>query len=208
MAEPEEQKSETPRPRSGQTLDTTQLARLFDCTPRHLQRLTADGVLTRARDEDGNEMRGRYEVARNVLAYVRYLKGLARIDDASESEWARLRNERMRAESEMAGLKLKELKGELLRKDDVEFVMTNIITATKNHLLAIASRLARSLVGLKSFTKIREKISAEMERALRELSEWNPSMFKQKNSDYLKGQGADPTSLNGKDEPDEEDEAA
>lgn len=188
------------RPKTAQTLDTTQLARLFDCTPRHLQRLTSDGVLTRARDEDGNELRGRYEVARNVLAYVKYLKGLARIDDASESEYQRLRNERMRHESELSALKLKEVKGELLRKDDVEFVMTNLITATKNHLLAIASRLARTLVGMKNFHKIREKISAEMERALRELSEWSPAIFAQKNEEWLKSQGADPQSLNGHEE--------
>lgn len=194
------------------TLDTTQLARWFDCTPRHIQRLTVEGVLTRARDEEGNEVRGRYEVAATVFAYVRYLKTLAKVDDASETEYQRLRNAKMAAEAAVATIKLKELKGEMLRAGDVDFLLTNLITATKQHLLSIASRVTRTLVpfvaaetGNANFQKIFDAVNAEVERGLRELSEWKPGMFGQEIAGYLMEQGYDESSLNGESE-DEGDE--
>lgn len=170
------------------TLDTAQLARFLDITPRHVFRLTSDGILIRARDEAGNELRGRYDLLPNNVAYIRHLRQQGRFDDASESEYQRQRVGRMRAENEMAQIKLKELKGEMHRATDVEFVMTNMITATKQRLLAIPSRIARLLVGLTSFQKIFDIISAEIESALRELSGYKPEMFKRSNADFLEAE--------------------
>jgi phage terminase Nu1 subunit (DNA packaging protein) len=177
------------------TLDGTQLAQWFDITPRHVQRLTADGILMRARDEDGHELRGRYEVAYNVRAYVIYLRGLAKMDDASESRYAHLRNEKMAAESQLSQIRLNEAKGLIHRSSDVEFVLSNMITAIKSRLLAIPARTARLLVGLTSFQKIYELISTEIELALNELSSYSPSMFFAQNDVYLVKQGADPSTL-------------
>ena len=73
------------------TLDTAQLARFLDITPRHVFRLTNDGVLVRARDEAGNELRGRYELLPNNVSYIRHLRQQGRFDDASESEYQRQR---------------------------------------------------------------------------------------------------------------------
>jgi phage terminase Nu1 subunit (DNA packaging protein) len=179
------------------TLDTAQLARFLDITPRHVFRLTNDGVLNRARDEAGNEIRGRYDLLPNNVAYIRHLRQQGRFDDASESEYQRQRVGRMRAENEMAQIKLKELKGEIHRASDVEFVMTNMITATKQRLLAIPSRIARLLVGLTSFQKIYDTIYTEIELALRELAEYKPEMFAVQNEEYLVKQGVDLASLNG-----------
>jgi hypothetical protein len=41
---------------SATLLDTTQVAKLIDVTPRWVRKLTADGVLTRARDANGEEL--------------------------------------------------------------------------------------------------------------------------------------------------------
>ena len=170
------------------TLDTAQLARFLDITPRHVFRLTNDGVLVRARDEAGNELRGRYELLPNNVSYIRHLRQQGRFDDASESEYQRQRVGRMRAENEMAQIKLKELKGEMHRATDVEFVMTNMITATKQRLLAIPSRISRLLVGKTSFQKIFDLISAEIESALKELSAYKPEMFKREAVDFLESE--------------------
>jgi phage terminase Nu1 subunit (DNA packaging protein) len=179
------------------TLDTAQLARFLDITPRHVFRLTNDGVLVRARDEAGNELRGRYDLLPNNVSYIRHLRQQGRFDDASESEYQRQRVGRMRAENEMAQIKLKELKGEMHRASDVEFVMTNMITATKQRLLAIPSRIARLLVGLTSFQKIYDTIYKEIEMALRELSNYSPEMFAARNREYLAAQGPEANGTNG-----------
>src|SRR5215471_17968812 len=126
-------------------IDTTQLAKLLDTSPRWVQKLTQDGVINRARDADGEELRGRY----NLLAvrdYCRYLRSLARLDDASEARWHALRNEKMAADTEMAHLNLAERKGQLHDARDVEFIMNNMLTYFKQGVLSIPSRVTRLCV--------------------------------------------------------------
>jgi Phage DNA packaging protein, Nu1 subunit of terminase len=190
------------------TIDKGQLAQLLDITPRHVQRLTGDGILTRARDVDGKELMGRYELIANVRSYIKYLRMQARLDDASESKYVMLRNNKMAADSETATLKLAIFKNTLHKADDVEFILTNMFTAMKSRLLAIPSRVTRLVIGQVNFQVIYDLIYTEIELALRELADYNPMMFKRQNDAYLASQGADPTSLNGEayDSSDDEDE--
>ena len=185
-----------------QMIDTSQLAKLVDTTPRWIQKLTNDGVLNRARDADGQELRGRY----NLLAvrdYCRYLRSLARLDDASEARYQALRNEKMAAESEMARLHLLEYKGELHQARDIEFIMNNMLTYFKQRVLSIPSRVARLCVG-KSFREIYDLLSTEIELALRELSGYDRSRFAAQRAEYLEAQGIDLDSLNDDGDEDED----
>src|SRR5215831_2531260 len=191
-------------------IDKTQLAKLLDVTPRHIQRLTNDGVLERARDVDGKELIGRYELVANVRGYIRYLRTQARLDDASESKYVMLRNQKMAAESEQAELRLALMKNKLHRADDVEFILTNMFTAMKANLISIPARVTRLLIGQTKFQVIYDLLSAEINRALLELSQYDPAMFSRQNTAYLASQGADPTSMNGEpgdsDDEDEQDD--
>lgn len=179
------------------TIDTTQLSKLFDITPRHIQRLTVDGVLIRARDDDGKELRGRFEVFANVRAYVKYLREAAKLDDASESKYVRLRNEKMGAESRVAVLKLGLMEKSLHHSRDVEFVITNMITACRARLLAIPSRISHQLVGKKSFKDIYKVIYDEIVLALKELSDYDANTFAQQTDEFLTQIGAELESSNG-----------
>src|SRR5215831_6510846 len=145
------------------TINTTQLARLILLTPRHVNRLTADGVLARATDDDGNELRGRFEMVPNVQAYIRHILARNQLDSPGETQYARLRNERMADEGALTRLRLHELQGKLHRSDDVEFAVTAMITACRSRLLAIPSRISRRLVGKKNFKEIFEIIYGEIE---------------------------------------------
>jgi phage terminase Nu1 subunit (DNA packaging protein) len=178
-------------------VDKTQFAKMLDITPRHIQRLTADGVLERARDKDGKEVIGRYDLMTNIPLYVRYLRTQARLDDVSESKYVMLRNQKMAAENEQAELKLALLKNKVHRADDVEFILTNMFTAMKTNLISIPARVTRLLIGQTKFQVIYDLLSAEIGRALLELSQYDPAIFSRQNTAYLAAQGADPTSLNG-----------
>ena len=183
---------------SANLLDTTQVAKLIDVTPRWVRKLTSDGVLTRARDANGEELQGRY----NLLAvrdYCRYLRSLARLDDASEARHLALKNEKLAAETEMAHLNLAERKGQLHDARDVEFIMNNMLTYFKQRVLSIPSRVARLCVG-KSFREIFDLLSTEIELALRELSSYDRSRFAAQRKEYLEAQGVDLESLNDDDE--------
>ena len=132
-----------------------------------------------------------------MRAYIQYLRTQARLDDASENKYVLLRNQKMAAESETAELKLAIFKNKLHRADDVEFILTNIFTAIKARLLAIPSRVTRLLIGQTNFQVIYDLLYAEIEVVLRELSDPNPQMFARQNTAYLASQGADPTTVNG-----------
>jgi phage terminase Nu1 subunit (DNA packaging protein) len=167
------------------TVDQTQFAKLVGITPRHVRRLTDDGVLQKARDEDGKELRGRYELAFNILAYCNYLRSKARLDDSGSQRYDQLRNEKMAADNRISQHKLHLLEGKLHRADDVEFSWTNILTAVKQRLLSIPSRVARQLKGQTSFRVIYDIIMAEIELALRELSTYKPNMFDAQSEAFL-----------------------
>jgi phage terminase Nu1 subunit (DNA packaging protein) len=187
-----------PRP---STLDTTLLARLLNITPRHLRKLRADGILNRARDEVGDEIEGRYELVASVHAYIKHLQQSARWDDSTETTRARLVNQKLAAEAQIADLRLQQIKGQLHRAVDVEFVLTNMLTAIKQHLLSIPSRVARLLVGLTSFQKIYDIISREIELVLRELSAYSPAMFARQTDEYMAAQAPGPETANGAEAP-------
>src|SRR5262245_60684297 len=142
------------------TISTTELAQWIDVTPRYVQKLTADGVIKRARDKDKNELRGRY-TGLAVRDYVRYLHSRLRLDDDGEARYSALRNERLAAEAEMAQLKLKQIKGQLHHADDIEFCMTHMLTYFKQGVLAIPSRVARQCVG-KKFREIHDLLTTEI----------------------------------------------
>jgi phage terminase Nu1 subunit (DNA packaging protein) len=157
---------------------TGQLALLFGVSVRHVLRLTASGVLAR-RTEDGEVIKGRYDLLPAIRAYCGYLRQAARLDHAGESAFRRERNKKMEAEAEVAELKLKLYKRKLHRTEDVEFVMTTMLTALKSRLLAIPSRTTRQLIGKTNSQEIHGLLFGEIESALRELSEYDPNAFLQ-----------------------------
>src|SRR6516162_2276490 len=186
-------------------IDTSQLAKLCDTSPRWVRKLTSDGVLTRARDAEGEELRGRY----NLLAvrdYCRYLRSLARLDDASEARHLALKNEKLAAETEMAHMNLAERKGQLHDARDVEFIMNNMLTYFKQRVLSIPSRVARLCVG-KTFRDIFDLLSTEIELCLRELSSYDRSRFAAQRAEYLEARGIDLESLNDDKDDEQEDRA-
>jgi phage terminase Nu1 subunit (DNA packaging protein) len=175
----------------------TKLAKLCDITPRQVQVLTAEGVLHRATDDDGKELRGKYpELA--IRDYVRHVRSQGKLDDASETEHSALKNRELRARAEMSELRLRQFKGELHEAGDVEFVMTNMLTFFKQRVLAIPSRISRLLVGKQKFQEIYDLISTEIATCLRELSGYDPSAFAQQAAARLAQEGVDLTNLNGK----------
>jgi hypothetical protein len=169
-------------------MTTAQLAKLVRATPRWILKLTADGVLHRAQDADGSELRGRYS-AHAVGDFCDYLRQQARIDDSSEIRYSALRNERMAAENELSQLTLAERKGQLHNSDDVEFVMTQMLTAFKARTLAIPARVSRSLIGKTKFKEIFDIIMHEIEQCLLELSGYDESKFVKQNREYLSSKG-------------------
>src|SRR5262245_20670157 len=170
-------------------LTTTDFARVIGVETAYIRQLTQRGILRRARDAEGKELMGRYSLL-SVRDYCEHLRASLRIDDASQLRRDALRNEKLAAETETAQIELKQRKGKLHEDVDVEFYMTQMLTAFKSRVLAIPQRCARRCVG-KPFRQILEIIKSEIHLCLRELSGYDRSKFAAANREHLADKGVD-----------------
>ena len=173
-----------------QTVDLSTLARSLDLTPRRVQQLTTEGVLVRARDEEGKELRGRYELVRNNHAYIHYLQARLPIgESAGAADRAAMKAQREAYETEMALIKLNLLRGKVYPAAVVELAITTMVTACKQRLLAIPARVARLLIGCKTFKEAFDLIYHEIELALRELTGYDANYFRKSTEEHVASLG-------------------
>jgi phage terminase Nu1 subunit (DNA packaging protein) len=79
-----------------------------------------------------------------------------------------------KAKREIAELKLGELKNELHKTSDITYLVGNMVVVFRRTLLALPSKMATSLAG-KTPEDINELLTKEINRALKELSEFDAS---------------------------------
>lgn len=179
------------------TYGLSHLAKLLDTTSRNITHLTAGGILSRAADADGKELRGRYP-EKAITEYVRYINNKNRSNDASEAEHNAVKLRKTISEAKMSEHKLELFERKLCYIEHADFIVTNMITFFKQRILAIPSRVARLLVGKKKVREIYEVIDTEIKAALRELSVPSREMIEQQAAAWLARQGDDMSSSNGK----------
>jgi phage terminase Nu1 subunit (DNA packaging protein) len=169
-----------------QTVDTATVARFLLLSPHRVRQLTAEGILEKAHDEKNAEpLRGRFNLLRTVNSYIRYLRSKLAGRAGTVDEYTLARARRMSALADIEQLRLKRIHGKLHRAEDVEFLLTQMITACRQRVLAIPSRCAPYLAGKTNVGEIAEAIRVEVYDALRELSEYDPRKFEAANEEYL-----------------------
>ena len=157
------------------------LASLCVCSERTIQRLTKQGVLLQAKDRKSRKLlRGRYELGDAMPRFVENLRDTISSNDPSDRAYVEARARRMAAAAEMTQIELAHKRGDLLERSRVIFVVGNLLTATKNHLLSLPSRIARQLLphvaaetGNENFRAIYETVNNEVRAALTEVSEFD-----------------------------------
>jgi phage terminase Nu1 subunit (DNA packaging protein) len=156
------------------TVDTTALAELFDITPRYVRKLVAEGILFRARSDDGQELMGRFELAPSVKRYVQFLRHrVAGLDDG-ETEYRRHRTSLMAAQAERARLDLEAFKSTLHRFEDVQAVFAAIYRHIRGRARECALRSARRLSENpkpQDFNLLNALITEEIESCLTDISQ-------------------------------------
>ena len=133
-----------PNPTNNKLVDSKTIAALFDMTPRRVQQLTKEGVITAVKEGNAN----RYDLLPTIQRYIRYLTAKANGREPSkkdsEIEGRRLEAEAdlKRSKADIAALQLKELEGTMHRSEDVEAVMTDLVYSIRSMLAALPGRLA------------------------------------------------------------------
>lgn len=131
-------------------------ARLFNLTPRRVQQLAKDGVIPRAG-------RGEYPLLASVRGYVDFLQKAA----AGQNRKTFDKGERERLASEQAdkvAIENATKRGELVRREDVEQVVTEMVALLASQLDGVAGRVANEVAATNEPSRAREIILREHRR--------------------------------------------
>jgi phage terminase Nu1 subunit (DNA packaging protein) len=168
-----------------ETVDTADVAGFLLLSPQRVRQLAAEGVLEKATDSSGEPLRGRFNLLSTVNSYIRYLRSKLAGRAGTADEYTQARARRMSALADIEQLRLKRIHGKLHRTEDVEFCLTQMITACRQRLLALPSRLCHSLQAKTNPAEIAEILRVEIYAALNELSEYDPAKFEAATEEYL-----------------------
>ena len=141
-------------------VDSKTIAALFDMTPRRVQQLTKEGVITAVKEGNAN----RYDLLPTIQRYIRYLTAKANGREPSKKD-SEIEGRRLEAEADLkrskagiAALQLSELEGTMHRSEDVEAVMTDLVYNIRSMLVALPGRLAVDVTGAEASEIIRTEV--------------------------------------------------
>jgi len=141
-------------------VEVKQLMQAFNVTERYIGQLVKEGM--------PREARGKYDLGKCMLWYLRYLQAVVRRRSGSEipdDQGRTEQRERLRllsAEAELKELELARERGQFIALPDLEKMLTDLVITTKARILAVSPRVAPQLVGMDRLT-----IEAELDKELR-----------------------------------------
>lgn len=153
-----------------QEIKSVELAAIVGKSTRWLRQLTTDGVLKQVG-------RGKYLLGDAIQSYVEHVSGGGKEDDDGKPRLIDHKTEHERIKAEKAALELAEMRGELHASEDVESVMSDMLTAFRQKILAIPTKLSPQITGISEINVIKGRLTAALHEALTELSNYDPDMF-------------------------------
>ena len=159
-------------------VDSKTIATLFELTPRRIQQLTKEGVITATKEGNAN----RYDLLPTIQKYIRYLTAKANGREPSKKD-AEIEGRRLEAEADLkrskADIQLKELEGTMHRSEDVEAVMTDLVYSIRSMLVALPGRLAVDVSSAATAAEASDIIRAEVYKILEELAgyKYDPEVY-------------------------------
>lgn len=123
--------------------------------------------------------KGRYLLFESIQNYIKTLKVQRDIQTAKNNDEISYNEERAKHEQikrMQAELKLALMKGELHKSQDVEAVMTDMLSRIRSRFLQMPTKIAPLLEG-KEAGEIKKILSEEVKEILEELKEYQPKDF-------------------------------
>lgn len=157
------------------TTTALELAKLFDVTDRHIRDLAKEGYIFKTE-------RGVYMLVESIKGYIRYLEEKNNVPADLKEEKLKEEISRIKKDTELKQLRISELRNQLHSADVVREVMTNMLVNMKGKLLSISNKLAPQVIAMDNLAEIQDTIQSEILETLKELSEYSPEMFRNKNT--------------------------
>jgi len=146
-----------------------QLGDVIGVSSRQIERLTVDGVLKTVRSS--SKARGRrYRLDAAVQAFVRHERDCLRekLSRNGNGEYEDARARRMAATAAIEEARAKQITGQLLDRKAATISVVNMVTAIKNHVLALPSRLCRVLARETDVNTVHSILKSHCRGALQE----------------------------------------
>ena len=110
--------------KENQIIKATELAKLLGITDRHLRNLANEGVIKKTE-------KGKYLLLESVRGYIEYIESKNDVDLNLKDEKIKEEIKKIKKETELKGLKIKELKNQLHSASIIEKVMTRSLVNLK-----------------------------------------------------------------------------
>jgi phage terminase Nu1 subunit (DNA packaging protein) len=149
-------------------VDLKQVSKALNVSERRVQQLAKEGL--------PKEDRGKYDLGKAMLWYIRYLQAALEASgrrDSGDEEYIGAREERarlLRAEAELKEMELAKQRGLLVAIADVERDWSEIVLSVKARIMAIPPRLAPEILGETSRVMAQAKIEKYCKEALAQLA--------------------------------------
>lgn len=157
------------------TVSASVLGKIIGVTDRRIRQLADEGLLTKVSS-------GRYNLQESLHSYILQLrvandaeKNSPDLEDKLDYGMEKAMHERVKRH--ITELKYALMKGQVHRSEDVESVMTNMLTNFKTKIISLPSKLTPLLVNRDDKKYILDLLTNEMHEVLNELSEYNASDF-------------------------------
>ena len=162
-----------------QEIQSVELAAIIGKSTRWIRQLTTEGVLKQVG-------RGKYLLGETIRDYIEHASGGKEEDSKPRLIDHKTEHERIKAEK--AALLLAEMRGELHSAADVEAVMGDMLTAFRQKILAIPTKLSPQLAGIDDVAVIKSRLTESLYEALNELADYDPDKFREGAGDDVSGE--------------------
>jgi hypothetical protein len=153
-----------------QEIQTGELAAIVGKSDRWIRQLTKDKILNQVE-------RGKYILGETIQAYIEHVSGGK--EEYNKPRLIDYKTEHERIKTEKASLELAQMRADLHTSEDVESVMSDMLTAFRQKILAIPTKLAPQLTGIEDTNVIKARLTKDLHEALTELADYNPDMFRE-----------------------------
>lgn len=163
---------------------SAEIGEIFGVGERRIQQLVKEGVITAVKTRPY-----RFDLLETVRTYITYLSEKANDRERKTADTAKAESDRLRAEAdlkqskaEIEELKLKELKGEMHRSEDVEAVTTDLVFTIRSMIMALPGRLAMDVVKVTTASEASALIRNECYKILNELAnyKYDPDVYRRR----------------------------
>lgn len=155
------------------------LAKLFEVTPRQVQKLAKAGILPVV-----SERPYQFDLFPAIKAYIRYLSGKQKGEDVEQAEADKLRAEAdlKQSKAKIAEMQLKELEGKMHRSEDVEAATNDLVYTIRAAIMSLPGRLAMDVVQADTANEASAIIRAECYKILNELAayQYDPEVYRRR----------------------------